>query len=150
MILAASAAIKTGTKYLQVFTEEEYAHTLPIILPQIIAKPFSLSDFEKSMSSFNRILIGPGTTTSLKKYVDIALENINSLDSLIIDAGALMYIDKIKPFSDRLIITPHPGEAAKMLNIPVSEVQADRYKTCLLYTSPSPRDVEESRMPSSA
>jgi NAD(P)H-hydrate repair Nnr-like enzyme with NAD(P)H-hydrate dehydratase domain len=70
MILAASAAIKTGTKYLQVFTEEEYAHTLPIILPQIIAKPFSLSDFENSMSSFNRILIGPGTTTSVKKYVD--------------------------------------------------------------------------------
>ena len=25
-----------------------------------------------------------------------------------------------------------------------------RLKTCLLYTSPSPRDVEESRMPSSA
>ena len=24
------------------------------------------------------------------------------------------------------------------------------YKSCLLYTSPSPRDVEESRMPSSA
>ena len=26
----------------------------------------------------------------------------------------------------------------------------DLYKICLLYTSPSPRDVEESRMPSSA
>ena len=26
----------------------------------------------------------------------------------------------------------------------------DSYYTCLLYTSPSPRDVEESRMPSSA
>ena len=26
----------------------------------------------------------------------------------------------------------------------------DKKKTCLLYTSPSPRDVEESRMPSSA
>ena len=26
----------------------------------------------------------------------------------------------------------------------------DLYNTCLLYTSPSPRDVEESRMPSSA
>ena len=25
-----------------------------------------------------------------------------------------------------------------------------KYSTCLLYTSPSPRDVEESRMPSSA
>ena len=30
-----------------------------------------------------------------------------------------------------------------------SEV-AKIYKNCLLYTSPSPRDVEESRMPSSA
>ena len=27
---------------------------------------------------------------------------------------------------------------------------ADSYDPCLLYTSPSPRDVEESRMPSSA
>ena len=29
-------------------------------------------------------------------------------------------------------------------------VLADEIKYCLLYTSPSPRDVEESRMPSSA
>ena len=28
--------------------------------------------------------------------------------------------------------------------------ESDTYNTCLLYTSPSPRDVEESRMPSSA
>ena len=33
--------------------------------------------------------------------------------------------------------------------IPVS-LDAMVYHTCLLYTSPSPRDVEESRMPSSA
>ena len=32
----------------------------------------------------------------------------------------------------------------------VSAKERDRYATCLLYTSPSPRDVEESRMPSSA
>ena len=30
------------------------------------------------------------------------------------------------------------------------ENNVDEYKSCLLYTSPSPRDVEESRMPSSA
>ena len=30
------------------------------------------------------------------------------------------------------------------------EEDADTSKICLLYTSPSPRDVEESRMPSSA
>ena len=29
-------------------------------------------------------------------------------------------------------------------------INSFEYKPCLLYTSPSPRDVEESRMPSSA
>ena len=33
---------------------------------------------------------------------------------------------------------------------PVLVVVAKSYEICLLYTSPSPRDVEESRMPSSA
>ena len=32
----------------------------------------------------------------------------------------------------------------------VTEEAIDHIKGCLLYTSPSPRDVEESRMPSSA
>ena len=34
--------------------------------------------------------------------------------------------------------------------LPVWEVIPDDYKNCLLYTSPSPRDRQKSRMPSSA
>ena len=41
------------------------------------------------------------------------------------------------------------SEAAAKLGTPVVAVKA-QVKVCLLYTSPSPRDVEESRMPSSA
>ena len=38
-----------------------------------------------------------------------------------------------------------------MLSFPLeSEIAREIYRICLLYTSPSPRDVEESRMPSSA
>ena len=32
----------------------------------------------------------------------------------------------------------------------MNKIKVNKYKICLLYTSPSPRDVEESRMPSSA
>ena len=42
---------------------------------------------------------------------------------------------------------------AKLFGYPVFNADqevASIYKNCLLYTSPSPRDVEESRMPSSA
>ena len=34
--------------------------------------------------------------------------------------------------------------------ISMAVISNDIYTVCLLYTSPSPRDVEESRMPSSA
>ena len=44
----------------------------------------------------------------------------------------------------------HMREAQAAFNAWVRERDADLPCICLLYTSPSPRDVEESRMPSSA
>ena len=41
-------------------------------------------------------------------------------------------------------------EYAKTTDNDVDDQLVLRVKNCLLYTSPSPRDVEESRMPSSA
>ena len=70
--------------------------------------------------------------------------------------------DKYKP--DQFVVHPHHG-AAKVVrkvnkNVEVfveGEPKSKRIQyfeiqvlICLLYTSPSPRDVEESRMPSSA
>ena len=45
------------------------------------------------------------------------------------------------------ITTPAPANA---LREEVADEIAELLRACLLYTSPSPRDVEESRMPSSA
>ena len=51
------------------------------------------------------------------------------------------------------IILALPGESLKSHFQTINTVIDARFNhvnTCLLYTSPSPRDVEESRMPSSA
>ena len=45
--------------------------------------------------------------------------------------------------------TLHPAPGELVAAVPVERVW-ERTGACLLYTSPSPRDVEESRMPSSA
>ena len=48
----------------------------------------------------------------------------------------------------------HYGTAAfggmRAIPNPTNKEEFLLFRTCLLYTSPSPRDVEESRMPSSA
>jgi len=128
LIMSCTAAIKTGCQYLHVITEPEYSHSLPIVIPEIISTTFSESNFEKEIKNYSNILIGPGITSIGENFVKIALDNLDTLSSLVIDAGGLLYLNKNNQYSEKLIITPHPGEAAKILNISVEEVQADRYK----------------------
>ena len=60
--------------------------------------------------------------------------------------------------SDLIVLTASNGENRKLAERFVQAAAAqnasaeliDLTQLCLLYTSPSPRDVEESRMPSSA
>ncbi len=44
----------------------------------------------------------------------------------VLDADALNWLAKSPQKSDHWILTPHPGEAARLLNQPVAAVQADR------------------------
>ena len=43
-----------------------------------------------------------------------------------------------------------PNEAVSFMVLTETQGETDRYWNCLLYTSPSPRDRQKSRMPSSA
>ena len=62
-------------------------------------------------------------------------------------------VKKIEDFgADGITVHPRQDERHITLNdaYDISKVVTTEYNICLLYTSPSPRDVEESRMPSSA
>ena len=53
-------------------------------------------------------------------------------------------------FAERVFLCNSGAEANEAAFKLARRVAHDRFGACLLYTSPSPRDVEESRMPSSA
>ena len=57
--------------------------------------------------------------------------------------GSLVHVSEYEAKQPQLEPKPHGADGIALRN-----VRTDR--VCLLYTSPSPRDVEESRMPSSA
>ena len=48
------------------------------------------------------------------------------------------------------IDAPFRSQSANPRNVPKYHAQVKDYNPCLLYTSPSPRDRQKSRMPSSA
>ena len=58
-------------------------------------------------------------------------------------SGLLMVVDEVN-------VCVVAGQELNVIQSPVVKVHYDPDGACLLYTSPSPRDVEESRMPSSA
>ena len=63
----------------------------------------------------------------------------------------LIKIDKVSFISEWILIAEGLSDVQvrSITNSVEGELRA-KAKVCLLYTSPSPRDVEESRMPSSA
>ena len=70
--------------------------------------------------------------------------------------GDEMLVNEIKAGNalafEAMVIKYQPKLLSSLIAYTKSHDQAEELcqKTCLLYTSPSPRDVEESRMPSSA
>ena len=89
----------------------------------------------------------------LRKYSDL---NIIGLDQ---DPFARKSaLKKLDEFKNRIDIrasnfadfVPKEKVSFVIADLGVNSNQIDDPKSCLLYTSPSPRDVEESRMPSSA
>ena len=72
---------------------------------------------------------------------DLSSVLVNALDKLPIEQRIIVELKNIEGRSHK--------EIADYLDISVTAAKV-RLHSCLLYTSPSPRDVEESRMPSSA
>ena len=59
-------------------------------------------------------------------------------------------INKTKGSADRIKMKIRKGDTVQVISGKDKGKTGEVLKTCLLYTSPSPRDLSTSRMPSSA
>ena len=79
------------------------------------------------------IAIGPGLGQS--EWAKLLFARVLELDlPIIIDADALNLLAEEEQSSPNWVITPHPGEAARLLKTDVTTVQSDRYQSAkMLY-----------------
>ena len=115
-------------------TETTYL-PLPETHPGIISSG-AIKFLSPEMAKYNAVLLGCGLgkSQSIKKFIeDLLLRPKNLPSTFIIDADALNILARIpnwwQRFGDDAILTPHPGEMARLTGTTVDEVQSDRTGT---------------------
>ncbi len=124
--MAAEAALRVGAGLVSVATKPDIALTLNLARPEIMCHGISSEKaLDLLLKKATVVVVGPGIGMSrwAKKLLSRVLK---SKKPLIVDADALNILAS-KPVSyENWILTPHPGEAARLLKTTVENVQQDR------------------------
>ena len=126
-ILASEASLYCGSGLVTLFTHKSNVEASLVRNPEIMA--LGIQDRIESPDNIDVFLLGPGFTND--KWSEIAYECLsNNTENayLILDAGALYFLSEPKKISvsKGAILTPHPGEAARLLNTTIENIQANR------------------------
>jgi len=125
--LCAQAALRTGAGLVKVVTQKDHTLMLVTRQPELMTQSWapgqSLGD---ALSWATHMVIGPGLGQSA--WSD-ALWTIALSARLpkVVDADGLNKLARQPQHRDDWILTPHPGEAARLLGCEVKEVELDRF-----------------------
>jgi NAD(P)H-hydrate epimerase len=129
VILAAEAALRTGLGLLAVATREMHVAPLLARRPECMAHAVGhRNELEPLLQWADALIVGPGL--GREPWGQQMLHAALAADKpLLLDADALNLLAAAapQPLPAGCVLTPHPGEAARLLDRSVAEVQADRF-----------------------
>jgi NAD(P)H-hydrate epimerase len=128
-VLAARAAQRAQPGLVTLFTQENVYHATASQLQSAMVKLWTPEI--KLLEAASGVLIGPGlaaldVTDQMKAIIRRFWRDWHL--PLVVDASALDWLAAQQTMARNAVrvVTPHPGEAARMLNATVAQVQADR------------------------
>ena len=131
-IISGRSALYSGSRYVEVMTTKPHAMVLSTHQPELITS-YLTPDFQKKIVSYKNLLIGPGMSNDnwskkifikIKKYLSSQPVKINC----VIDGGFLSMLSKEPYKYNNWVMTPHIGEAAKLLNKKPLDIEANRLR----------------------
>jgi ADP-dependent NAD(P)H-hydrate dehydratase / NAD(P)H-hydrate epimerase len=126
-LMAAEAAARVGAGLVSVATHARFAASMANRRPEIMAHGIeNPSDLIPLLDKANVIAIGPGLGQSEWSKMMFSRILETSLP-LIVDADALNFLAADPIRQNSWILTPHPGEAARLLGTSTMDIQADRF-----------------------
>lgn len=125
--LAAEAAARCGAGLVSVATRAGHAAGLNAGCPELMVHAVSgVADLQPLLARASVVVVGPGLGQGdwSRHLFEAALD---SRLPLVVDADALNLLARDPCQRDNWILTPHPGEAGRLLDCTATEVGEDRF-----------------------
>jgi len=124
--LAAEAALRVGAGLVTIATHPDHAALLNITRPEIMCHGVhDATELQPLLDKAKVIIIGPGLTQN-----DWALNLFNKVISqpqpMVVDADGLNLLATHPMQHKNWVLTPHPGEAARLLHTSTQDIQSNR------------------------
>lgn len=127
--LCGEAALRAGAGRVSVATAPAHAAILAATRPELMCHAVAdTADLEPLLEKADVIAFGPGL--GLSEWSQALFERVAADGRPAVwDADALNLLAATPASADTRVITPHPGEAARLLQQSVADVQSDRLAT---------------------
>jgi len=124
--LCGEAALRSGAGRVSIATHASHHAQIGAGRPELMCHAVEvLADSGEPLKSVTTIAIGPGLGTS-EWARKLFLTAVNSSLPMVLDADALNLLPDVGRRDDHWILTPHPGEAARLLVCSTADIQKDR------------------------
>ncbi|CAG0935664.1 Bifunctional NAD(P)H-hydrate repair enzyme Nnr [Thermoflexales bacterium] len=146
-VLAAEAAYRSGAGLVTLATPQAIhaimaskineATFLPLPDENGVLSAAAFDQVRDTMTNYTATLIGPGITPSARPFIEQLLTQGVGQSALVLDADALNILAQIDGWWTRVpspaILTPHPGEMARLTRLALKEIEADRERVASEY-----------------
>ncbi|PCH62647.1 MAG: bifunctional ADP-dependent NAD(P)H-hydrate dehydratase/NAD(P)H-hydrate epimerase [Gammaproteobacteria bacterium] len=125
--IAAEAGARVGAGLISIATRSTHGPLLNLSRPELMCHGVEhADDLAPLLRPANSLAIGPGLGQG-EWGESLFQKAIETNIPLVVDADALNLLSKNPQRHNQWILTPHPGEAARLLDCSSAEIQADRF-----------------------
>lgn len=131
VLMTAHAALRVGAGLVSIATRPEHARQALPNLPEVMIYGIDeATELSTLLTRATVCVIGPGLGEDDWAHALFTAALASQLP-MVIDASALRLLAHNPQHDDNWILTPHPGEAASLLNCTTAEIQQDRYQATM-------------------
>ncbi|MDQ7073415.1 MAG: NAD(P)H-hydrate dehydratase [Gammaproteobacteria bacterium] len=126
--VAAESGARVGAGLTSIATRADHGPILNLTRPELMCYGVETSDdLVPLIKRANALTVGPGLGQE-EWGENLFKAAIASNLPMVVDADALNMLSKNPQHYDNWVLTPHPGEAARLLGCSSADIQADRFK----------------------